>query len=383
MAKRRGHGEGSISQRADGRWCAIITVGYDQNGKRRRKTVYGKTKKEVTEQLTRLQSQKLDGLLTPTSRITVGEFLDRWVNDAAALSVRPSTLHSYKLNIEKHIKPRIGGVQLSKLTPLQVQSVYGQMSAAGLSPRMQEYVHSILHRAFVVGIKWGLLVRNVCQSVERPSVPRREMKVLKPEQAAKFLETARGDRLNALYVVAITTGLRQGELFGLEWSDIDLKAGTVQVQRTVVEIDGKFLTHEPKTDAGRRLVTLPRLAVDALQDHRRQSLAEGLAGNPRVFTQPDGSSITRDFIRRQSLHKLLAKAGLPMIRFHDLRHSAATLLLSEGIHPKVVQERLGHSSIQMTLDTYSHAVPSMQADAAARLDGLLNPPKPAAEVAAG
>lgn len=166
-------------------------------------------------------------------------------------------------------------------------------------------------------------------------------------------------------------GLRQGELFGLEWADVDLEGKALSVRRTLVELAGKFTTGEPKSAKGRRLVQLPEFAVAALWRHKARMLAEGLAGDQRVFSDEDGQPLRRDRIRSHSLHPLLKRAGLPMIRFHDLRHTAATLLLSEGVHPKIVQERLGHSTIGLTLDTYSHVLPNMQHEAAGKLDRLL------------
>lgn len=368
--RQRGRGEGCITQRKDGRWSAVLSLGTDANGKRRRKTVYGKTRKEVADELTRAQNQKLDGTLAPESKLTVKEFLDRWLRDAVSISTKISTQANYAQVIKVHLTPRIGGLKLSKLTPAAVQAVYSDMARKGKSVRMQELTHSILRRALVVGMKWGLLTRNVCDAVERPKPQRAEMKTLTPAEAAKFLQASREDRMYALYVLAIVGGLRQGELLALEWQDIDLAAATLAVRRTLVYVNREFSTGDPKTEKSRRVVHLPQIAVRALRAHRAQSLREGLAGNPRVFTTPEGTEIRREWLLRRSLRPLLKAAKVPEIRFHDLRHSCATLLLSEGVHPKIVQERLGHSSIQMTMDVYSHALPSMQEDSSAKLDRL-------------
>ncbi len=180
----------------------------------------------------------------------------------------------------------------------------------------------------------------------------------------------KGDRLEALYVLAISSGLRQGELLGLEWQDIDFTAGTLSVRRSLKMIKDEHWTEEPKTDRSRRQVALPAMAIESLHDHRRRMLVEGRAGEARVFSMEDGAPIKRDWILKRGLRPLLKAAGLPAIRFHDLRHTSASLLFAEGCHPKVVQERLGHSSIQVTMDIYSHAIPSMQTDAAQKLDAV-------------
>lgn len=368
---RRGKGEGTIAK-VKGRelWCARITVGRDANGKRTRKTVYGKTRKEVADELTKLRNKQLNGTLTATTRQTVGEFLTNWLADSVQQSVRERTHENYRQNVEKHIRPVIGGIVLDRLTPAHVQSLLAKMEQGKKSGRTRQLVFGILKRALAQAVKWGLIVRNVCEAIERPQARRKEMKVLTAEQAAALFTTIKGDRLESLYVLAVTTGLRQGELLGLEWSDVDLTAGKLSVQRTLYQFDGEFRTGEPKSERSRRMVNLPQMAVEALHAHRRLMMTEGNTGAARVFVMPDGSPVDRTWLYRRHFRDVLIEAELPPIRFHDLRHTAATLLLSEGVHPKVVQERLGHSSIQLTLDTYSHVLPTLQEDAAGRLERL-------------
>lgn len=371
--RRRGRGEGSIFQRDDGRWSATISLGTDANGKRQRRTIYGATKSDVTKELTRLQNQKLSGTHRPVSKLTVAEFLTQWLDTSAALRVRRTTLVNYRLNIDRHVVPVVGSVPLEKLTPMQVMGIYSTMAGKGLSARTQQLVHTILRRALKMAVKWGLCIRNVCDAVDRPAATRHEAGFLNAEQAGKLLHAARGDRLEALYVVALTTGMRQGELFGLEWQDIDLSAGTLSVRRAMKYCQGEFFVEEPKTAKSRRNVMLPAMAVEALHDHRRRMMAEGRAGDVRVFSQPDGTPLSWDFIRRKSLQPLLKDAGLPPVRFHDLRHSHASLLFAAGTHPRVVQERLGHSTVGITLDIYSHCLPTMQTEAASKMDAMFKP----------
>ena len=366
---RRGRGEGSIFQRKDGLWAATLNLGYDSNGTRKRRTVYGQTKQEVRDKLTRLQSDSINNVLAEPNRITLAQFLKRWLEDAARPTIRPATYISYERLIRLHINPHLGGVALAKLTPAHVQNLYSSLEQKGASARLRQQVHAVLHVAFKQALKWGNLHRNICDSVNKPRVTKRPMQVLTAAEADRLLKCAKDDRLYALYVQAITTGMRQGELLGLHWSDVDLESGHVSVQYTLSEVNGSLNRTEPKTAKSRRLIDLPSMAVTALKEHRKRMLAEGHPG-PWVFSGTSGQPLWKSNLIYHSFKPLLAKANLPNIRFHDLRHTAATLLLAEGINPKIVQERLGHSQISLTLDTYSHVLPTMQREAASRLDKL-------------
>lgn len=367
--KRRGNGEGSIYRRKDGRWCGSLVIGYDANGKRRRRIVYGRSRAEVKDKFAALQSSLLQGTLVSTDRTTVAEFLEQWVENSAQQRIRPATCRLYRGIIRNHINPVLGGVQLNMLTPAQVQALYGTMARAGKSPRLRQLAHAVLHRALTMALRWNLVVRNAAAAVEVPRAPRKEMKVLGVKEVARFLGAAREDRLYALYVLAIATGLRQGELLGLQWADVALAEGYLFVRRQLTEDAGVLSFAEPKTAAGRRRVDLPAFAVEALRQHRKALLQEGHPG-PLVFCDSEGNPVRKSNLIRRSFAKILVRAGVPRIRFHDLRHTAATLLLAEGVHPKIVQERLGHAQISLTLDTYSHVLPSMQRDAARRLDAV-------------
>jgi integrase len=370
---RRGYGEGSVYQRPDGRWCAILSAGYDGNGKRIRRTVYGDTKKEAQDKLTKLQSSKLTGSLSPKSRLTVAQFLERWLQDVARLAVSHGTFVNYSGIVANHIGPRIGGVALQKLTPAHVQNLYAEIERSGAGPHARKLAHCVLHVAFKYAVRAGLASRNVCEAVDPPKITRRSMLTFDVAQAIKFLAAAQGEPHEALYWVALTTGLRLGELFGLQWRDIDLKAGTLSVCRSQSDVKGKLELKEPKTARGRRQVTLDADVVALLWRHRTAMLAAGHGGADRVFCNSEGGPLRRPDFHRRSFKPLLKRAGLPNIRFHDLRHTSATLLLSQGVHPKIVQERLGHSQISVTLDVYSHVMPGMQRDASDRLGELLRP----------
>lgn len=373
---RRGYGEGSIYQRPDGRWCAILSAGYDGNGKRVRRVVYGDTKKAVGDELAKLQNKKAHGTLTTPSRTTVAGYLAQWLKDVARVTVRATTFYNYESVVKNHISPRIGGVALQKLMPAHVQGLYSDMEADKVGPHRRRLAHAVLHRALKQALKWGMVARNVCDAVDAPRVSKREMKTLTPEQAGQLLNASTTDRMHALYWLALGTGLRIGELFALHWRDVDLKAGTVAVRYTLTEVNGKLALTEPKSAKSRRLIDLPQQAVVALVEHRKNMIVEGFAAVEHVFCNQHGGYLRRSHFHREDYKPLLKRAGLPSIRFHDLRHTSATMLLAQGVHPKVVQERLGHSQISLTMDTYSHVMPGMQKDAAGKLDSLLIPAGP-------
>jgi integrase len=369
--KHRGNGDGSIYQRPNGRWCGQSVVAYDANGKAVRRTVSGETRRDVQEKLTRLQADKLNGTLADSGKMTVAQFLDRWLQDAAKPSVSDGTYANYERSIRREIKPRIGHVLLSKLTPLNVQGLYSAMEREGNSSEKRRLVHIVLQLALKRAVRWGLIPRNVCQAVEPPRLTAKSnFKTLTKEQVRSLLKEAAGNRVEAIFVLAVTTGMRLGELLGLEWSNVNLDAGYVQVKTVLSEVNGKLKTKEPKTKSSRRRIDLPARAIEALRQHRQRMISEGFGDSPFVFTNEHGEWWRRSHFHDQSFKPLLKRAGLPAIRFHDLRHTSATLLLTDNVHPKVVQERMGHSKIGTTLDTYSHVVPTMQREAAEKFDEM-------------
>ena len=298
------------------------------------------------------------------------QYLERWLRECKRSTVRPSTWFQYAGMMRNHVSPRIGGVRLQSLRPAHVQRLLSGMEGAGASPRLRQLVRTVLRAALEHAVRLGEIPRNPADLVDAPRVPRKEMRWLDGEQAVRLLDEARGDRLEALYVLAVSTGLRQGELLGLRWGDVDLQGGWLAVQRQLSDLRGKLELTEPKTSRSRRTVALPKVAAEALRRHKGRL---GAVPHPTalVFTDARGGPIRRQNLLRRSFRPLLARAGLPRIRFHDLRHTAATLLLGQGVHVKVVQEQLGHSQISVTLDTYSHVLAPMRRDAASRMDEVL------------
>ena len=354
---KRGNNEGSIYKREDGRWTAALTL----SGNKRR-YLYGKTRQDVSKKLNAAILDRDSGLPVPPERQTVTQYLHSWL-EVTRPSIRPTTFKRYEEYVRIHAVPFIGKVGLSRLTPQHLDALYAQKLSAGLSPTTVRHLHTVLKRALSQAVKKGILARNVADAVVAPRKARHEINPLNPEQAQTLLEAAKGDRLEALYVLALTTGMRQGELLALRWSDLDLDRRALQVKGTMLP-DGS--TAEPKTSKGRRKITLTSLAVDALKNHSLRQTKEKLTVGSNwqeeslVFPNTVGLPLDANNLRKRSLPRLLIMAGLPKIRFHDLRHSAATLLLSAGVHPKVVQEMLGHSQVSITLDTYSSVLPNLQ-----------------------
>lgn len=371
---RRANGEGTVYQRNDGRWVASITL---DNGKR--KSIYCKTQQEAIKAARKINQEKDQGLLLPTEDQTLTSLLTSWLEETVRRNVRERTYQRYHELVVLHILPTLGAIKVQKLMPQHLQRLYNQKLEEGYAPQTVKHIHRVLHKALNDALKWSLVTRNVADAVSAPRVRRKELCVLNGEQAQQFLTAAKDDPLEALYVLALTTGARQGELLGLQWTDFDLALGRMQIQRTMTRLVGKgFTVSEPKTSKSRRAVHLTPLAVQALKRHRlRQNearLAAGEAWNQQgwVFCNNVGRPLEVGNMIRRSFRPLLQKAGLPIIRFHDLRHSAASLLLSLDVHPKIVQELLGHSQISLTLDTYSHVLPSLQAEAVNRLGALLS-----------
>jgi integrase len=281
--------------------------------------------------------------------MTVAEYHDRWLSDSARATVRKSTYYSYERQLRRYVHLILGRLALNKLTELHIQGLYRSMQDRGLSARTVRYTHSVLGRALKQAVRWKYISRNPCDDVDPPKVQRDEMRPLDREQARRLLDAAKAsgpnaepDRFHALYVLAVHTGMRPGKLLALKWEDVDLEAGILSINRTL-SMAGEFAA--PKTAKSRRRIQLPAGSVSALRAHRNLS---------RAFKE------------------LLTRAGLPeTVRLYDLRHTCATLLLSRNVHPKYVQELLGHASITLTLDTYSHVLPGMDGAAASAMDEAL------------
>lgn len=356
---------GQIVKRGERTFLVRVFLGRNADGKRKylNETVRG-TKKEAQAVLNKLLRAKDLGALALPSGDTLNEYLDHWLEAAAKPRLRASTYLEYKAQLVRYVRPELGHVKLSKLTPVAIQACYGKMLAAGLSARTVRLTHAILRNALHQAVKWQVLPYNPADAVDLPKQQQEEMKALSREEAARFLEVSKGNRWHVLFTLLLATGLRPSEAIALKWTDLDLAGGRLHVTRTVAKVEGRWVFNEPKTKSGRRVVYLPVSLVRLLADQPRVS--------ELVFIGDDGEPVRLQGVIEHHFKPLLVKAGLPReVRLYDLRHTCATLLLLAGEHPKKVAERLGHADISLTLNTYSHVLPGMQREGAEKLEALL------------
>ena len=377
---------GHIRQRGKGTWAVVVSLGRDPlTGKRRQRweTVKG-TKRDAERRLTELLRQQDGGAVATPGRMTTGEFLRRWLQDYAATNVRPRTYVDYARIVSGSLIPALGRIPLTRLQPADIQRYHSMLLATGrkngkggVSARTVVSRHRVLSEALSHAVKWGLLLRNPAQAVDPPRATAKPVQTLDADGVHAILAAAAGTPYRAVFHLAVTTGLRRSELLALKWKRVDLDLATLQVVEVLHKLPGVgFVTAEPKSAKGRRSVALPPSAVIALREHRaeqeavRAMLGGTLHDDDLVFSTPDGQPMPPDEITRR--FTVLARAvGLSGVTFHSLRHTHATMMLQQGVHPKIVQERLGHSTISITLDTYSHVTPGLQEAAAARFDEAL------------
>ena len=358
---KRSKGEGTVYQRADGLWIAQITL---PNGKRQSK--YGKTQKEVRDWLLTRRKELSEGILADDGKLTLGVFLDKWFEDIAKPKLRPSTLTVHECMIRLHIKPEIGHVRLSQLTPIHLQNLYTQKLKEGLSKRSVKYIHTILNQALGQALRWGLVSRNVAGAVDAPIPEYKKIHPLPPRQVKELLAVLRGDRLYGYYVVLLGCGLRRGEGLALTWDCVDLDNGVIYVKKTLQAQKGKGLVlGEPKTESSIRVIGMPDFVKDALLNQPR------FPNSPFVFYTSNGTPFgPRNIVRH--FKKALKKAGLPeTTKLHDCRHFFVSYLLSQNVPPKDVQVIVGHADFKTTLSIYGHVMPGYHQDAAKKMDGLL------------
>ena len=371
---------GQIIKRGDNTWLVRIFTGRNEKGKRCyvNKTTHG-TKKDAEKYLTaRLRDKDLGVFIEPCA-LLVNDYLNKWLETAARPRLRERTLSDYTEKLNRYVRPAIGGRKLADVRPLDIQTFYGLMQERGLSARTVRYTHAILSSAFKQAIKWHMLARNPCDAVDLPRAERREMQAFSPEEAGRFLKAAKDDEQGIVFAFALATGMRPEEFLALKWSDVELDRGVAIVRRALVwRKGGGWYFDEPKTSRSRRTVPLPASLVKSLAAHKRKQAEVRLkAGslyqnNDLIFATGEGSPHNSRNLTNRHFRPILKRAELSLnFRLYDLRHSCATLLLSVGENPKVVSERLGHASIVLTLDTYSHVLPTMQEAASQKLERIL------------
>lgn len=376
--------KGHIRKRGKAAWSIILEMPREADGSRRQKwhTVHG-TKKDAERELARLITEIETGAYVEPTKFTLAELLERWLVDYARPNVAGKTYERYAEIVRKTLIPALGHHPLTRLQPLHIQAFYSDMlengkknGKGGLSAQTVRHYHRVLHKALRDAVRWRLLARNPADAVEAPRVVRKEMKVLDASQVGHLLESSKGSRFYVPIVLAVATGLRRGEILALLWEDMDLDAGILTVRRSLEHTKAGVKFKQPKTAKSRRMVALPEMAIAPLKRHREEQALQKLMLGPvyqdtgLVCTEADGRMIIPDHLTRV-FPSVVKRAGLPPIRFHDLRHTHATLMLQLGIHPKIVSDRLGHSTINLTMDTYSHVMPQMQEEAARKLNDVL------------
>ena len=383
MARRRGGGEGTISKRRDGRWEGRVDLGWE-NGKRKRKSFYGETRAEVAEKLAEGLTAQRRGLPMVNDREQLAPWLDRWLTEFAELRVRRSTFLSYRMIVERHLKPALGRQRLSKLTPEVVLRYMREKRAAGLSARTVQYHHAVLRKALGDAERLGLVTRNVAKLVTPPSPERREVEALSPGQARAILKAVAEDPIAPVVELALMMGARQGEVLGLTWSAVDFDASTITIRQTIArdpEAPNGWRLDGVKTSRSRRTLAAPAALMQSLRAHHARQTEERLRVGQHwrngecdlVFTDEWGGPLGGARVTRR-FQELLEEAGLPRMRFHDLRHAAASLMLASGEQVRVVMQRLGHAQVSTTMDIYAHVLPEQDRSAAEAMGEMLYVP---------
>ncbi len=360
---------GQIIKKGKNKWVVRVYMG-ENAGKRNyhNKTIHG-NRNDAQIYLNKVLRERDIRTFVEPSKQLLSEYLDSWAETILKARVRDRTYNDYKDRLKWYVKPAIGELELQQISPEVIQGLYNDMLKRGLSPRTIRYTHTILKNALQQAVKWSKLYRNPCDLIDLPRQNKEEMKILTPDQAMKFMEAIVLSPFKAYFSLLLTSGMRPGEALGLRWSDIDFEKKRVTVNRSLVrKRGGGYELQEPKTARSRRNIPLPSITINDLKDHKENQKVVKLQGF--VFGDKHGEPV-HDRTIFKNFKEVLKNAKLPDIRLYDLRHTCATLLLSAGENPKVVSERLGHASIILTLDTYSHVLPDMQEGAVEKLEALL------------
>ncbi len=371
---------GHITKRSKDSYTIVLELGRDPaTGKRKQQWISVKgTKKEAEKRLSELLSQLDNGVFIKPGKTTLADYLNRWLKDYAKPNLSPRSFERYESIVRVNLIPSLGKTILNQLKPEHIQKYYSAKLESGLSPRTVRYHHVVLHIALKTAVKWGLLNRNAADAVDPPKPHSNEMKTWDEEEVSLFLETAKDSQYYALFHTVLFTGIRRSEVLALRWCDIDMENCQLSISRSMHQLkDRSFVFTKPKSSKSQRTIALSPSSIAVLSEHyEKQKLERMMQGidvndDDSVFCHPDRKPLRPNTISR-AWANLAKHAGVKVIRFHDARHTHASLMLKQGIHPKVVQERLGHSSIAITLDTYSHVAPGLQESAANRFDEAIS-----------
>lgn len=356
--RRAPNGSGSVFKRADGRWCGALYV-TEADGRRVRRRVYGKTRKEAEDKLVELRRKSEIGVPMTPSHLTLGAYLQEWLTQIVSQRVRANTLSGYTFHVDKYLVPDLGPRKLGKLTAREVRLYLDDLKKRGHGPRTIRYVHATLRAALEDAMREEIIEKNVAKLVRPPTATREERHPLTVEEVRMLLKSTREDRLHALFVVIALLGLRRSEALGLQWSDVDLSQGTLMVRRGLHRINGQLQLLDTKTARSRRTIPLPGPVLLALEAHQRRQEAERVALAEKwpksgfVFTTSIGTPLDPDNTSKY-IQRAIKQAGVRRVRMHDFRHGCVSVLLALGVPPRTVMEIAGHSALEMTMNVYAH-----------------------------
>lgn len=380
MAKRRPSGDGLVRKRSDGRWEGRIVAGHKEDGSPIFRSVFGKTQKELVDKLHRSIETFRDVELTDNCNLTLGEWLDKWLNERMCFTVRESTLDGYRRHCDNYIKPRLGDKRITSVTTADIQKMYNALRENGrlkehyekgnsLSDSMIRSIHMMLHQAMDAAVQERIIVKNPTDGAVIPKVNYAPKQILAEEQLEKFLEVVKQDAVwSDFFYTELTTGMRRGEICGLRWQDFDERTGQLHIRRSVTQRKGGGVkVGETKTEKGMRTIQLPPSTIEILKERKKKSYSDWIFHNPTVPELPLSPQTAYN-----RLKTLLRYAELPSIRFHDLRHTFATHALASGVDAKTLSQILGHTNASFTLDTYTHITTDMQKKASGIVENFLD-----------
>lgn len=372
----RANGEGTIFKRTrngNTKWYAELVIGYDAEGQKKVLRHSADTRKEVADQLARWQTDKQVGTLVAPTKETVAAFLDDWMEKVVAHHTKETTQNTYRWIVNSYLKPALGRTELGKLSPDQVQDMLHEKHKAGLAPRTVLHIYTVLHTALKHAALQMKVPLNVADRVKRPKADKAKMNILNPEQGRRFLQAIQEDRFHALYMLALYLAIRQGELLGLRWSDVDWEKGTITIAQTISDISGHLIFNTPKSESSRRTLDVPAPALADLKKWRAEYLKERLLVG-EAWVDPDlafptgiGTKYSANNLRKRSLPKLLKDADCPPIQFRELRHTGISMMIGMGLSAKDVQEIAGHADVSTTLNVYSHVWKQQKTAAAQKI----------------
>jgi len=390
MPSKRGNGEGSISKRQDGRWCAVATVGRNPGGSLKRKFIYGKTRQEVAKKLAELQNEILTDQRIEPSSITMKEWLEKWLWKYKKIEIRPTTLGSYEQQIRIHIDPELGHIKLKDLNSEYIQTFYNEKyekgrydKSGGLSAATLRKIHNIIYGALEKAVDEKLIPYNYCKNTSLPKIIKKEVRAFNSEEQKKFIEALKNESLGTAFMVSLFAGLRRGEVLGLKWDNVDTENNIIRIRQAIVRsrvfnqiYKTEIIEQDPKTKKGKRNIPLPEIVMELLIKHKEKQSLEKLENKDNyvdkgyVFATETGNSVEpRNYLR--TFYRLIKNLGIENANVHTLRHSYATRGLELNIPLQVLQELMGHASITTLVDTYGHALPETKTEAATKYNNLL------------